>query len=116
MEIHKVVKRIRENKKISQEYIAFELKLNQSQYSRREKGDIPFSAIEIEKIACILEVKVSELYDDEQLIGAAGEKNLREQNEFSYRLIEKYEKIIEEKQLIISLLRECIEGFVKHKP
>ncbi|MEG0926690.1 MULTISPECIES: helix-turn-helix domain-containing protein [Chryseobacterium] len=115
MEIYKTVKNIRENRKISQDYIAFELKLNQSQYSRREKGDIPFSAIEIEKIAYILGIKVSELYDGEQLIDNIGKKNIQEQNEVSYKIIEKYEKIIEEKQVIISLLKEFIEELTKHK-
>lgn len=115
MEIYKIVKNIRESKKISQDYIAFELKLNQSQYSRRENGEIPFSAIEIGKIALILGIKVSELYGGETMDNDIEKNSFQENNKFTDRLIEKYEKIIEEKQIIISLLREYIEGLAKHK-
>lgn len=42
MKIHETIKEIREDKKISQEVVAHNLRLSQSQYSRRESGEIKF--------------------------------------------------------------------------
>ena len=47
MKLHEKVKFYRESKRISQESIAHELGLNQSQYSRRENGSIKFNSEEI---------------------------------------------------------------------
>jgi transcriptional regulator with XRE-family HTH domain len=113
VEIYKRVKSIRESKKISQDAIAFDLNLNQSQYSRREKGEIPFSAAEIEKIATILGVKIYELYGEDFLqysltsIHAFSESP----KEISYYLIEQFQKIINEKEAIILALKEMINAF-----
>ena len=39
MKLHEKIKSIRENKRFSQDSIAYELGLSQSQYSRRENGE-----------------------------------------------------------------------------
>jgi transcriptional regulator with XRE-family HTH domain len=58
MEISHKVKLIREDKKFSQEYVSHKLGLSQSQYSRRENGEVKFIAEEIGKLAKILEIPV----------------------------------------------------------
>ena len=65
MKIHEKIKEVRESKKISQEFIAHKLGLDQSQYSRRESGEIKILAEEIISLFKILETKISELYSEE---------------------------------------------------
>ena len=116
MKVYERVKTVRENKKLSQDSVAYELDLNQSQYSRRENGEIPFSAEEIEKLASVLDTKISELYGEETIIfnnhnqkgGAFGQYVT-----VPDKLIEQYEKRLEEKETIILLLREQIEMLKK---
>ncbi len=121
MKVYERIKTARENKKLSQDSVAFDLDLGQSQYSRRENGEIPFSAEEIEKLSGILDTKISELYGEETNIfnshnqkgGTFGQfenyfnipEKLIEQFE---KNIEQYEKRLEEKETIISLLKEQI--------
>ena len=50
MEVFDKVRFFRENKKMSQEFISTILNIEQSQYSRRESGQIPFSINELEKL------------------------------------------------------------------
>lgn len=112
MKVFERVKTIRERKRISQNAIAYKLDLDQSQYSRRENGRVPFSAAEIEEIAAVLEINISELYGE-----ATATFNNHDQNGGAFgqyitvpdKLIEQYEKRIEEKETIISLLNEQIE-------
>ncbi|WP_278354083.1 MULTISPECIES: helix-turn-helix domain-containing protein [Bacteroidota] len=119
MKVYKRVKNLRENKKISQDSVAYELNLNQSQYSRRENGEIPFSAEEIEKLASVMDTKISELYGEETIIfnnhnqkgGAFGQ--IENYVTVPDKLIEQYEKRIEEKETIISLLKEQINTLKK---
>jgi transcriptional regulator with XRE-family HTH domain len=53
-----VIKEIRLSKGYSQENMAMDLGLSQSQYSRRENGAIEFSLAEIRKICKILDVDI----------------------------------------------------------
>jgi transcriptional regulator with XRE-family HTH domain len=65
MQLHEKIRSIRENKKLSQGYLAQELGLDQSQYSRREKGEIPFVPNEIVRISKLLETSISDLFGEE---------------------------------------------------
>lgn len=56
------VKKIRKSRNISQKDMAIELKMLQSSYSKRESGEIEFKLSELNAIAKILQVPVSELY------------------------------------------------------
>ncbi len=67
MKLHEKIKIVREDKKLSQEFVAYHLGLDQSQYSRRESGEIKFLAEEIVLISKALEVKISELYGEDQI-------------------------------------------------
>jgi len=69
MLIGQKIRKLRELKNFTQEYMASELGLNQSAYSRIENGttDIPFS--KIEKIASLLEIKPEDLISfNEQMV------------------------------------------------
>lgn len=65
MKIHEKVKFIRESQRVSQEHVAYQLGISQSQYSRRENGEIKFIVDEISELAKILETSISNLFDDE---------------------------------------------------
>lgn len=114
MKVYERIKTTRENKKLSQDSVAFNLNLGQSQYSRRENGEIPFSAEEIEKLSAILDTKISELYGEETIIFNSHNQKGGAFGQFENyitvpdKLIDQYEKRLEEKETIISLLKEQI--------
>ena len=56
---------VRKSKKICQEEISFHLGMTQSQYSRREKGDVKISGKEWLKIASILKVEIWQIYESD---------------------------------------------------
>lgn len=66
------IKKIREDKRISQEYLAACLNVSQSNYGRLEKDDNRLTIPKLLKISIILEVKV------EFLIGGEAEKSVHE--------------------------------------
>lgn len=100
---------IREGQKLSQVYLANELNLDQSQYSRREKGEIPFVPNEIVKISKLLKTSISNLF---------GEENISNENDarvdigilIDEKLIEQYELRIKEKEEVIALLKSQIKS------
>jgi transcriptional regulator with XRE-family HTH domain len=72
------IRLLRKLKDFSQEYIAFELGLSQSQYSRRENGTIQFSLPEIIKLASIFKVDPNTLIQNDVASGYIENKNLNE--------------------------------------
>lgn len=98
MQLHQKVKLIREIKKLSQDYIAHELDLNQSQYSSREKGEIPFITNEIIKLSILLETSISDLFDER--VTALNNTILIHE-----KLIQQYELRIKEKDELIEILK-----------
>ncbi len=70
MEIGGNIRKLREFREYSQEYVAKKLKITQGAYSRMENGeiDVPFSRIE--KVAEVLEMPIAKLvgYDDKQMM------------------------------------------------
>lgn len=112
MQIHEKVKLIRESKKLSQVYLAHELGLSQSQYSRREKGEIPFVPNEIVKLSLLLETTISDLFGEEIIMLKKNNENEGKfiQNFTIYKkLIKQYEKRIIEKDELIALLKSQIK-------
>jgi transcriptional regulator with XRE-family HTH domain len=109
MKIHEKVKTIREDKKFSQSFIAHELGLDQSQYSRREKGEIQFVPDEIIKLSKLLNTSISNLFEEENIVfNNIGQKggNFGQYISVSEKLIEQYEIRLKEKDEMILLLRE----------
>jgi transcriptional regulator with XRE-family HTH domain len=111
MKLHEKIKYIREDRKLSQEFIAHELGLSQSQYSRREKGETKFMAEEIIKISNALQTKISELYGEESVTFTINNQSgrvagyIEQYNAVSDKLLEQYEKRIAEKDEIIQMLK-----------
>ncbi|MDV2446799.1 transcriptional regulator [Elizabethkingia anophelis] len=58
------IKRIREEKGIKQEYMAYELDISQSNYGRLEKQDSRLTVPKIQKIAEVLGVSVALLFGE----------------------------------------------------
>jgi transcriptional regulator with XRE-family HTH domain len=113
MQLYNKIKILRENKKISQSNLAYELGLDQSQYSRREKGEIPFIPNEIIKLSKLLETSVSNLFDEEIIV--LNNIDQKDGNFIQYvstheKLIEQYELRIKEKEEMIVLLKSQIKS------
>jgi transcriptional regulator with XRE-family HTH domain len=116
MDISTKIKLLREDKKISQDYISHQLGLSQSQYSRRENGEVKFVAEEIGKLAKILEVSVSHIYGEETntfTLHTQNGGNFGQYIRESERLIEQYEMRLKEKDDTISFLKDQID--ILHK-
>ena len=110
MKIHQKVKIFRESNNLSQENIAYELGLNQSQYSRRENGIIKFDAEEIGKIAVIFCVSTDELLNDKITIldTTRSKSSVQITLDLAKELLAQYEDRLKEKDLLIEILRERI--------
>lgn len=108
MDISTKIKLLRENKKISQEFIAHKLGLSQSQYSRRENGEVKFIAEEVGRLAKLLEVSVSHIYGEETnsfTVQTQNGGNFGQYIQVSEKLIEQYEVRLKEKDEMILLLK-----------
>lgn len=106
MKLHQKVKIIRENKKLSQSYIANELGLDQSQYSRREKGEIQFIPDEIVKLASLLDTNISNLFGEKEKPPYIEIENKENLLLVTDKLIEQYELRLKEKDEVIKTLRK----------
>lgn len=108
MKLHEKVKSLREERKLSQEFLAHELNLDQSQYSRREKGDIQFVPEEISKLSKLLETSITNLFGEETIVFNNNDQkggNFGQYITTSEKLIEQYELRLREKDEMIALLK-----------
>lgn len=113
MEIHKTIKKLREDRHFSQEAIAHALDLKQSQYSRRENGEIAFSAREIPILAKELGSSVAKIYGEETnsfSVQTQNGGNFGQYVSVPEKLIEQYEDRLREKDETIAFLRSRING------
>lgn len=119
------IRKIREQKGFSQEYIAHELGINQSTYGKIERDDSNLSVDRLIKIAEILEEDLSSLLD----IGTKNTFNNQTNSGYGYGYVENinndfkdliseiknaYEKIIQSKDEQIKFLKEQL-SFYKSK-
>lgn len=69
MEVGSKIKKIRELKNFTQEYMAEQLHISQSTYSRFEKDDSDITLSQLENISKILDVKIEDLINfNEKLV------------------------------------------------
>ncbi len=61
------IKKIRETKGISQEYMAMELGISQSTYTKVERGEVNLYVDRLLKIAKILDVGLAKIFDESAL-------------------------------------------------
>ena len=89
--------------------MAHELGLEQSQYSRREKGEIQFIPEEIVKLSKLLETTISNLFNEETIVFNNNDQKGGSFGQYVTMpeiLIEQYELRIKEKDAFIKLLQE----------
>jgi len=121
MKIGNKLKRIRENKKISQQEVAHYLNISQKTYSNMEANKSIPSLVQLSKLGEFLEFDMLELLK-EQGVTFNQSNNEFKDNSGSYivnnlpeKLIEQYESRIKEKEDIILLLQEKINHLEKKK-
>ena len=112
------IRKLREEKKITQEKMAFELDLSsQSNYNRLEKDDRRLTVPKLQKISEILKVTISQLFNeqtsklihqhDNQNPTAYNVENLYQDNcELKDKVIEQLEIRIIEKNEMIQFLKD----------
>ncbi|SDD84678.1 helix-turn-helix domain-containing protein [Riemerella columbipharyngis] len=112
------IRKIREKRGFSQDYVAQELNISQASYARLENENTKITVDRLYKIAEILEVDISDFFNGSKLKintqnnyeGSYGNgyiQNLYVDNkEIVKKLIESYETIIKEKDEQIKLLKE----------
>jgi transcriptional regulator with XRE-family HTH domain len=110
------IKRFRDLRKYSQEYMAAQLNINQSSYAKIEKGDTKITVHRLKQIAEVLDVDMSlllnssrqtifNLYDNQTANGRV--ENLH--NHLPERLIADYREQIQHLKQEITFLRGLLE-------
>ncbi len=116
MTLHEKIKQIREDKKLSQSYLAHELGLDPSQYSRREKGEIDFKPNELILLSKKLETPISKLFGEETNVFNNIEQKGGSFGQYvttNEKLIEQFELRLLEKDEMIAHLKIIIEKLSK---
>ena len=108
------IKKIREDRGISQEAMALELEITQSNYGRLEKNDSRLTVPKIQKIAKVLDVTVAYLFD-EKFAKIISQHNNENDNVQAYNYIETV--VNADKEHINSLKEEIayLRGLLKEK-
>jgi transcriptional regulator with XRE-family HTH domain len=116
MEIFEKVRFFREQKKLSQEFVSTILNIEQSQFSRRESGQIPFSINELDKLSELFDVEISEFFKEKTVIFTSNNQQGGSFGQYVSvpdRLIEQYEMRLKEKEEMIDMLKEQINQLKK---
>jgi transcriptional regulator with XRE-family HTH domain len=118
------IRKIREDKNISQEKMAYELDLTQSNYGRLEKDDKRLNVPKLMKIAEILEISISYLFNEQasKIINQNNTENpyayvenlYQENKETQDRLKTQHEERLADKNKEIDYLKQEI-AFLKDK-
>lgn len=111
MEIGNKIKKVRELRNYTQEYMAQKMNISQASYSRFEASNSGITFSQLTSIATVLEMKVEDLIAfDEKMIfnnyGTANDKSFSVITEVSSREVELYQKTI-------SLLEDKIKSLEK---
>lgn len=110
LEIGHKLKQIREEKKISQQEVAYHLNISQKTYSNIEANKSSLSIIQLFKLGTFLDFNIMEFLKEQQLdFNKVNNLTHKENNNtFSKKLLEQYEYRIIEKEQLIVLLKEKI--------
>ena len=112
METFEKVRFFREQKRLSQEFVSTLLNIEQSQFSRRDSGQIPFSINELEKLSELFDVEISEFFKEKTVIFTSNNQSGGSFGQYVSipdRLIEQYEMRLKEKEEMNDLLKEQIK-------
>lgn len=109
------IRKIRESRGFSQEYMANVLDISQASYARLENEDTKVTVDRLYKIAEILETSIIDFFDTDKI-------TIQNQNNYDYSngLIqnmtveskEVYEKLLQSKDEQIALLKKLIEKYL----
>lgn len=119
----KNIKKIRQQKGYSHEYLALELNISQAAYSKLEKSETKLTIDRLYKIAEILEAPIVELLDEnpntefnqknhDNAIGYQQQiENYHHENkEKTEKIIQLYEERIQDKNVIIDQLQQLLKN------
>ena len=110
------IRKIREIKGYSQEYIASKMSIKQNSYSKLESGETNLSIDRLMEICSVLEIELSTLMNfDEKMVfnNCTQNGNFGENNTFVFNAVEKiqelYERIIKAKNEEIETLNKLLK-------
>jgi len=111
MTISSKIKKLRELKGLSQEYMAENLNISQSAYSKIERNDKSLNIERVQDIANILGVDALEFFakSDEVVFNNCEQSGYYNTNNINDKLIETLESQIKEQQSEIAYLRKLLE-------
>ena len=112
--IAKNIRKYREIKGYSQEYVAHQLNINQASYAKLENNSTKITIDRLFSIAKLLETEISEIldlknqtiynvYDNQQAVGHQQVENLYQENK------EVYQELLKAKDEQIALLKEMLD-------
>ncbi|MDO4782536.1 MAG: helix-turn-helix transcriptional regulator [Capnocytophaga felis] len=120
------IRKIREQKGFSQEYIANELNISQASYARLENEDTKITVERLYQIAKILDTEITDFFNSNKLniqsqtynaeaYGNGYVQNLVIENKDTLnRLVESYQERLKEKDKQIDFLKSLLQQFKKH--
>lgn len=121
------IRKVREQKGFSQEYVANQLNISQASYARLENEDTKVTVDRLFQIAQILETEIGDFFDESKLniqsqvynaetYGNGYIQNLVIENKDTLnKLVESYQERLREKDEQISLLKSLLEQYTHNK-
>lgn len=121
------IRKVREQKGFSQEYVANQLNISQASYARLENEDTKVTVDRLFQIAQILETEIGDFFDENKLniqsqvynaetYGNGYIQNLVIENKDTLnKLVESYQERLREKDEQISLLKSLLEQYTHNK-
>ncbi|MCF6350336.1 MAG: helix-turn-helix domain-containing protein [Flavobacteriaceae bacterium] len=114
MDIGLNIKKIRELKGYSQDYMANQLTISQRQFSRIEKNEVDLNLSRLNDISKLLEVTPSQILGFDEKFIFQNCETVFGSNQNYYAFSEKerelYEKTLQDKDEIIAMLKERLKG------
>lgn len=80
--VYKNIKRIRELKNLTREYVADELKMSTSGYGKIERGEVDLTVSKLKKIAEVLDVSIEFIFRFDVTIFFEDKRTTRGKNTF----------------------------------
>jgi len=106
------IRKIRENKNLTQEYMTGQLNISQPAYAQLENGKTAITDKKLKKLTEILDVDVSKLLSQEELVLDIHSNTLNDNSsiikEFNTKNNELYERLLNEKELSNKILSTTI--------
>src|SRR5690606_18352355 len=104
------IKKIRETKGISQEYMAMELGISQSTYTKVERGEVNLYVDRLLKIAKVLDVGLSKIFDED----ASNVFNVNSYDSSSNTNLQVVENLYNDNKDVLNKLQNVLEEENKH--